>query len=163
MDGQAYKLKHAVTFPYLDFSTTQMRRAACEAEVRLNRRAAPCLYLGVMPVSRGTSGGFLLNNSRDPVEWLVETTRLGQDVLFDFLAEKNQLDRPVMEDLAEQIFTFHDREKSVTGLDGAGIVRSIIENNNQCLTEFAEGVLEQALVERDRDITTGRALDYLEA
>ncbi len=46
--GRAYKLKRAVTFPYLDFSTPEKRRLACEAEVRINRRTAPSIYLGVV-------------------------------------------------------------------------------------------------------------------
>ncbi|MBI2977714.1 MAG: aminoglycoside phosphotransferase, partial [Rhodospirillales bacterium] len=41
---RALKLKRAVVFPYLDFSTPEKRRAACEAEVRINRRTAPTLY-----------------------------------------------------------------------------------------------------------------------
>src|SRR5437660_2514771 len=43
--ARAYKLKRAVKFPYLDFSTPEARHAACEAEVVLNRRTAPQLYL----------------------------------------------------------------------------------------------------------------------
>jgi aminoglycoside phosphotransferase family enzyme len=41
--NRAYKLKRAVRFDYLDFSTPELRRALCEAEVRLNRRTAPAL------------------------------------------------------------------------------------------------------------------------
>lgn len=44
--ARAYKLKRAGRFDYVDFSTVELRRAACEAEVRLNRRTAPSLYLG---------------------------------------------------------------------------------------------------------------------
>ena len=49
---RAWKLKRAVKFDYLDFSTTARRRAMCEAEVRLNRRTAPKMYRGVTPVTR---------------------------------------------------------------------------------------------------------------
>ena len=38
---RAYKLKRAVRFDYLDFSTVERRRAMCETEVRLNRHTAP--------------------------------------------------------------------------------------------------------------------------
>ena len=54
----AYKLKRAVKYPYLDFSTAARRRAACTAELRLNRRTAPQLYLEVRAISRGPSGAF---------------------------------------------------------------------------------------------------------
>jgi aminoglycoside phosphotransferase family enzyme/predicted kinase len=44
----AYKIKKPLTLPFLDYGTVEKRRAACSAEVRLNRRFAPQLYLGVV-------------------------------------------------------------------------------------------------------------------
>src|SRR5437868_15460925 len=54
--ARAYKLKRAVKFPYLDFSTPEARHAACEAEVALNRRTAPQLYLERREISRPSDG-----------------------------------------------------------------------------------------------------------
>ena len=54
---RAYKLKRAVKYPYLDFSTVERRRVACQAELELNRRTAPELYLEVRPVVRTPNGG----------------------------------------------------------------------------------------------------------
>src|SRR6266481_3728424 len=53
----AYKLKRAVRFSYLDYSTVERREAACRAELALNRRTAPELYLEVRPIGRGAAGG----------------------------------------------------------------------------------------------------------
>ncbi|HEU5095220.1 MAG TPA: aminoglycoside phosphotransferase, partial [Reyranella sp.] len=52
-DERAYKLKRAVKFPYMDFSTSDRRAAMCHAEIDINRRTAPEIYLGVAPVRRG--------------------------------------------------------------------------------------------------------------
>jgi len=52
---RAWKLKRAVRFDYLDFSTADRRKQMCEAEVRLNRRTAPELYRGVVPITRAGS------------------------------------------------------------------------------------------------------------
>src|SRR5258708_6277626 len=57
---RAYKLKRAVTFDYVDFSTVALRRAACEAEVRLNQRTAPTLYRGVRAVTREAGGALAI-------------------------------------------------------------------------------------------------------
>src|SRR3954452_21233973 len=54
--GYAYKLKRGVKYAYLDFSTLALRLAACSAELRLNRRTAPQLYLEVRAISRGADG-----------------------------------------------------------------------------------------------------------
>ena len=51
---RAYKLKRAVKFPYMDFSTAERRRAMCEAEVEINRRLAPEIYLGVEQAGAAT-------------------------------------------------------------------------------------------------------------
>jgi uncharacterized protein len=53
----AYKLKRAMKFPYLDFSTVEQRRVACEAELALNRRTAPEPYLEVRARIRAADGG----------------------------------------------------------------------------------------------------------
>jgi aminoglycoside phosphotransferase family enzyme len=53
---RAYKLKRAVQFPYLDFSTAELRRCACLAELELNRRTAPELYLEVRSITRRWDG-----------------------------------------------------------------------------------------------------------
>ncbi len=67
----AYKLKRAVLFDYLDFSTPNKRRALCEAEVRLNRRTAPSLYRGVVSVTREEDGSYALGGKGTAVDWLV--------------------------------------------------------------------------------------------
>jgi aminoglycoside phosphotransferase family enzyme/predicted kinase len=48
---RAYKLKKPVVTDVVDFSTVERRRVACEAEVALNRRLAPDVYLGVATVT----------------------------------------------------------------------------------------------------------------
>ena len=89
---RVYKLKRAVRFDYVDFSTIELRRIACEAEVRLNRRTAPSLYLGVRPVTREAGGALALGGQGEPIDWVVEMVRFDQDTLFDRLAERHQLD-----------------------------------------------------------------------
>src|SRR5258708_25745338 len=53
---RAYKLKRAVKFPYMDFSTVDRRAAMCAAEIEINRQLAPEIYLGTAPVRRGGHG-----------------------------------------------------------------------------------------------------------
>jgi hypothetical protein len=48
---RAFKLKRAVRYPYLDFSTPEKRFASCQAEVEFNRRTAPHLYIGVQTIT----------------------------------------------------------------------------------------------------------------
>src|SRR5216684_951480 len=67
----AYKIKKPVKLSFLDFSTLDQRRHFCDEEVRLNRRLAPDVYLGVVPVTRaGTHAVF--EGDGEPIEWAVK-------------------------------------------------------------------------------------------
>ena len=72
---RAFKLKKPVRLPYLDFTTLQRREAACRAELRLNRRLAPDVYLDVAPLRLGP-GGLSIGGEGRTVDWLVRMRRL---------------------------------------------------------------------------------------
>lgn len=74
---RAFKLKKPVRLPYLDFTTLQQRENACRAELRLNRRLAPDVYLGVAPLRIGPEGLSIGGTGR-VVDWLVEMRRLDE-------------------------------------------------------------------------------------
>ena len=57
--SEAWKIKRAVRFPYMDFSTLEKRKAACLREVEINRRLAPDLYLNAVPIARFPGAGGL--------------------------------------------------------------------------------------------------------
>ena len=67
---RAYKLKRAVRFDYLDFSTAERRRDMCDAEVRINRRTAPEIYRGIAPITREPGGhSHLADQARPSIGW----------------------------------------------------------------------------------------------
>src|SRR5688500_9999695 len=104
---RAWKLKRAVQYDYMDFSTAIRRRACCEAEVRINRRAAPALYRGVVPVTREPDGRLKLRGSGTPIEWVIEMNRFDQEQLLDRLAQRSALGGDLMPSLARAIVRIH--------------------------------------------------------
>ena len=156
--GRAYKLKRAVRFPYLDFSTSALRRAACEAEVAVNRRTAPGMYLGVVAVTREPGGGFSLGGDGAPVDWLVEMARFDEDTLFDCLARLGALDRAAMEDLADAVARLHGAAEERARGGGHAGMGVIVDGNAETFAECANGVLDPVKVER-LNVSTRRALD----
>jgi aminoglycoside phosphotransferase family enzyme/predicted kinase len=104
---RAYKLKRAVKLAYLDFSTLEKRRAVCERELELNRRTAPALYLGLIPVTRDEHGGLRLGGSGEAVDWVIEMRRFGQEQLFDRMARAGKLEPALLERLVRHIQAFH--------------------------------------------------------
>lgn len=75
---RVYKLKKPVRFPYLDFSTIERRATACQAEDALNRRLAPDVYLGVVPLIEA-SNSYAIGGSGHISDWLVVMRRLDED------------------------------------------------------------------------------------
>jgi len=137
---RALKLKRAVVFPYLDFSTVDKRRAACEAEARINRRTAPSLYKGVVAVTREPDSRLALGGTGTPVDWLVDMRRFDQDTLFDRMARKDALRRPMMEDLADAIAGFHRNAEVRTDFGGRDGVAMILDSNARCFAQSGAGV-----------------------
>jgi aminoglycoside phosphotransferase family enzyme/predicted kinase len=95
---RAYKLKRAVKFPYMDFSTAERRRAMCEAEIEINHRLAPEIYLRVEEVRSDTGKS----------DWLVVMRRFDEDGLFDRLAGRGALTPALMAALGARVARFHD-------------------------------------------------------
>ncbi len=100
----AYKIKKPVKFSFLDFSTKEKRREACEEEVRLNRRLSPEIYLGVVPLSK-KNGQTVLGEEGGAVDYAVKMKRMGQTM--DKALEKGEVGRENIEELAETIAKFH--------------------------------------------------------
>jgi hypothetical protein len=162
---RALKLKRAVVFPYLDFSTPEKRRAACEAEVRINRRTAPTLYKGVVAVTRQPDGRLALGGDGPAVDWLVDMRRFDQDTLFDRLAKKGALGRVMMEDLADAIARFHEGAEARTDFGGCDGVAMILDSNAECFAQSGEDVFDagdtETLTRRSKTVlaTVGDVLD----
>jgi aminoglycoside phosphotransferase family enzyme/predicted kinase len=104
---RVYKLKKAVKFDFLDFSTLAAREQACRDEVRLNRRLAPHTYLGVVPVVRSESGEFRIGGEGPAVEWLVEMQRLPTHLTLDALHRRGELRPEAIDRLAQTLVQFY--------------------------------------------------------
>lgn len=144
---KAYKLKRAVRYPYLDFSTLEKRKAACDAEVRINRRTAPTLYKGVVAVTRGADGRLAVGGTGEPVEWLVEMARFEEATRFDRLASQDALGRHTIEDLADAVAAFHaDAEiRDSDTIAGLGLT---IDGNKASMESLAGGIFDAADIAR---------------
>lgn len=108
---RAYKLKRAVKFPYMDFSTAERRQEMCAAEIEINRKLAPEIYLGVASVGR-TAQGLMLGEpgeaAQDVVDSLVVMHRFDENGLLDRMAERGELAPELMTSLGGRIALFHD-------------------------------------------------------
>jgi hypothetical protein len=138
--SQVFKLKRAVKYPYLDFSTLQLRHQMCEAEVSVNRRTAPDLYKGVVAVTLDASDALAIGGDGEVVEWLVEMNRFDEDTLFDRL----ELTPELMDALAGSIAGLHMTAEVRPGFDSYQGLEETITGNAASFSLFGASVFDAA-------------------
>jgi hypothetical protein len=104
--AHAYKFKKAVRPGFLDYSTLARRRHFCAEELRLNRRLAPELYLGVVEAT-GTPEAPLLGGDGPVIDCAVHMRAFAQDQLWDRLARRGALRDAHVDELAGVLCEFH--------------------------------------------------------
>jgi uncharacterized protein len=132
---RAFKMKRAVQYPYLDFSTPEKRFASCQAEVELNRRTAPNLYLGVRTITRESDGSLSLGGMGPLVDAVVEMRRFGQDALFDTMARNGALTPQLMTELARQVAKLHRGAAVSFTHGGSAGVAAVLDINDRGLRD----------------------------
>jgi aminoglycoside phosphotransferase family enzyme/predicted kinase len=125
---RAYKLKRAVRYPYMDFSTLEKREAACRAEVTINRRTAPDLYLEARPVRRRPDGTPAFGDAGVVLDWVVVMRRFDQADLLDRMAERGALAVEAMDALGDAVARFHEVAERVPD-QRADAMAWVIEDN----------------------------------
>jgi uncharacterized protein len=148
---RVFKLKRAVKYSYLDYSTPELRRRACEAEVALNRRTAPALYLSAAPILRTPDGALGFEGPGEPIDWVVVMRRFPPDALFSRLAEQGGLTTQLALGLADRIAAFHGIAEVEAKQGGAAGVDAVIRINDENLRRSPPLEISGAEIDRLRD------------
>lgn len=125
---RAFKMKRAVKLPYVDFSTPQLRLAACKKEVALNSATAPGLYLGVRRIGRNDAGELAFTGDGKTLDAVVEMVRFDQECLFDRMATAGTLTPQLMTEVARTVARFHE-QAPVAYLGGAANMQAVLDIN----------------------------------
>jgi len=108
VDDQVYKIKKAVRFAFLDFSTLERRRHFCAEEVRLNRRLTTDVYRGVVGIAlRGDFFVFVDADAADAVEVAVHMRRLPDERMLSALLRRGAVDEKQIDAIAARLVAFH--------------------------------------------------------
>lgn len=111
----AYKIKKAVNFGFLDFSTLEKRRHYCEEELRLNSRLSPQLYLTVVAIT-GSADAPILDGAGSTIEYAVKMRRFPQAAQLDVMLVNGALHPTHIEAIARRIAAFH-QSTAIAGTD----------------------------------------------
>jgi aminoglycoside phosphotransferase family enzyme/predicted kinase len=123
------KIKRAVRFAFLDFSTLAKRKAACEAEIEVNKPYAPQIYRGVVAITRGDDGTLAIGGPGEAVEYAVEMNRFDETQTLDRLAETGAIDAVLADKLGRAVAQAHGRAPVVKDADFAATLERIAREN----------------------------------
>ena len=126
---RALKIKRAVRFPFLDFSTLAKRKTACEAEIAVNRAFAPSIYRGEVPITREPNGQLAIGGKGEPVEWAVEMQRFDESQTLDNLAETGRIDEALADALGRAVAAAHRVAPTAADAQFAETFAKIIAQN----------------------------------
>ena len=139
-----YKLKKAVDFGFLDYSTLDKRRHFCEEELRLNQTGAGSLYLSVVPITSADDGDRVeLDGNGEPVEYAVKMKQFPQSALLSEQFEQGLMDEVKVRSLAKTVASFHTNTQTSDHIRSYGTIaairQSIDENYDQTVVFTGEG------------------------
>ncbi|MDB9304141.1 AAA family ATPase [Nodularia spumigena CS-591/12] len=137
----AYKLKKAVNFGFLDFSTLEKRKHFCQEELRLNQRGAAQLYLEVLPVTMVDEQHHLAGTGK-AVEYALKMRQFPQELLFSTLFEQGKLNETHLEDLGKVVAQYHAKSATDDYIRSFGEVpqvRAAIDENYQQTEKYIGG------------------------
>lgn len=136
---RVYKLKKPVNFGFLDFSTLELRERYCRAEVELNRRLAPSVYLGVEPVTVG-NGTPRIGGDSPAVDWVVVMRQLDQRLLGTEVLARGELGPEHIDRLVELLWPFYRDARTGGGVDEHGTVEAVRFNTDENFSQTEEYV-----------------------
>ena len=125
-----YKLKKPVNFGFLDFSTVELRKVYCKAEVELNRRLAPSIYLKAAPIT-SDDGRLSLDGDGEVVDWVVVMKELDERLLGTDVNARGELTEAHMDALVKVLVPFYENAATGEGIDHYGEIEAVKFNTDE--------------------------------
>jgi aminoglycoside phosphotransferase family enzyme len=125
----AYKVKKAVDFGFLDFTTLEKRRIFCEKELLINRRLCRDMYLDVVPITK--SSIIRIKGNGEIIDYAVKMKRISEEKIMSRLIEKGRVDKKIINRIARIIAEFHSKAENNKRIDKFGSLSIIKINWNE--------------------------------
>jgi uncharacterized protein len=132
-----YKVKRVVKFPFMDLSTLDKRREACEAEIAVNQPSAPDIYLSALPITR-QARSFALGGDGEVVEWAVHMRRFDENATLDRVADREGVSDAIIDKLALAIRRSHARAPLRDAGRAAHALETYIEQNDAAFAQWPD-------------------------
>jgi len=153
----AYKVKKAVDFGFVDFTTLEKRRFFCEKELQLNKRLCEDLYLEVVPINK--SDAIKIKGDGETVEYAVKMRRIPQERMLTKLFERNEVDKELVDRIAKIIAEFHSKAETSAQISEFGSLAMIGTNWKENLDQTEE-FIGKTLTEENFEIVRKKINEF---
>ncbi len=157
--NHVYKVKKAVNFGFLDFSTLDKRRFFCEKELELNRRLCPEIYLEVVPLNK--SDGIKVNGSGETVEYALKMKRLPQERIMTMLLKEGKVDKKTIDAIAKIVARFHSQAQTNSEISEFGSLKIVKTNWDENFSQTTK-YIDQTISKADFDFMQNRINTFMD-
>ena len=133
---RAIKVKRAVRFPFLDYSTLAKRKQACEAEIAVNAPYAPEIYRGVVAITREPSGKFAIGGAGTPAEWAVDMRRFDEKRTLDRITA--EIDEALADALGLAVAAAHAKAPAVNAEPWIAAIGAYIDEHSAAFAQHPD-------------------------
>jgi aminoglycoside phosphotransferase family enzyme len=153
-----YKVKKAVDFGFLDFTTLEKRRFFCEKELEINRRLCGDMYLEVVPIYKGNI--IKIKGEGETVEYAVKMKRMPKERMLSRLLAENKVDDMLIDSIAKIIAEFHSRPETYRRISEFRLDPIVEENWKENFDQTIEFIGE-TISERNFKFIKARIEDFM--
>jgi aminoglycoside phosphotransferase family enzyme len=153
-----YKVKKAVNFGFLDFTTLEKRRFFCEKEVDLNRRLCGDMYLEVVPINKADA--IKIKGAGETVEYAVKMKRMPQETMLSKLLQQNKVNDRLVDRIAKITADFHSKAETNRRISEFGSL-AVIETNWKENFDQTEEFLGKTISTDDFKLIRERVEDFM--
>jgi len=154
-----YKVKKAVNFGFLDFSTLDKRHLFCEKELELNRRLCPEIYLDVVSINK--SGTIKINGGGETVEYALKMKRLPQEKIMTVLLKEGKVDKKIIDELAGIVAQFHSKAQTSPEISQFGSLKIVKTNWDENFAQTSK-YINQTIPETEFQFIQTKINDFME-
>ncbi|MDH7563316.1 MAG: phosphotransferase [Candidatus Bathyarchaeota archaeon] len=156
----AYKVKKAVNFGFLDFTTLEKRRFFCKKELELNRRLCRNMYLEVVPINK--SDTIKIKGEGKTIEYAVKMKRIPQERMLSRLLEENKVNPELIDKIAQVIAKFHlkaDTNSTINRFGSLPIVKMNWKENFDQTRKF----IEKTIPAKNYELISEQVLGFMKS
>jgi uncharacterized protein len=139
LSDHAFKIKKPVKYSFLDFSTLRKRKLFCSREVKLNRRLAPEMYLGVLPLTKGMLKEETTTEDRKIIDYAVHMKRMNSDLEMDKMLAAGRVTANHVDSLALKLAGFHKNTDIISKEEDINVLQELFADIETVTTGLAEG------------------------